>query len=286
MLAQPGILAPVPSFARHLLLRCPEDPAVGRSGLGRVAIDLDVVVGLGPSLAGGIAGMRPFPALAGPGVAIPSTPFDAWLWLRGEDRGELVHRTRHLLETLEAAFEVEDVVDAFRWREGRDLTGYEDGTENPVGDAAVFAAVVGGRGAGLDGSSFAALQRWEHDLDAFEDRSPGARDRVIGRRIADNVEIADAPPSAHVKRTAQESFSPPAFLVRRSMPWADPDGEGLMFLAFGASLDAYEAQLRRMLGLEDGIVDALFSFTHPRTGSTFWCPPVRDGRLDLRAVGG
>ena len=56
---------------------------------------------------------------------------------------------------------------------------------------------------------------------------------MIGRRRADNEELADAPQSAHVKRTAQESFTPEAWLLRRSLPWAGPAGEGLMFVAFG-----------------------------------------------------
>jgi putative iron-dependent peroxidase len=96
----------------------------------------------------------------------------------------------------------------------------------------------------------------------------------------------DAPPSAHVKRTAQESFEPEAFVVRRSMPWADGARAGLVFVAFGHSFDAFEAQMRRMVGEEDGITDALFGFTRPLTGAYFWCPPVgAAGRLDLRALG-
>ena len=50
-------------------------------------------------------------------------------------------------------------------------------------------------------------------------------------------------------------------------------------------IQAFEAQLTRMSGLEDGIVDALFSFSRPVTGGYFWCPPVRDGKLNLEAVG-
>jgi putative iron-dependent peroxidase len=42
-----------------------------------------------------------------------------------------------------------------------------------------------------------------------------------------------------------------------------------------------------MMGLEDGIVDALLSFARPVSGGYYWCPPLKeDGRLDLRAVGG
>ena len=107
---------------------------------------------------------------------------------------------------------------------------------------------------------------------------------MIGRRISDNEEIADAPQSAHVKRTAQEDFQPPAFLLRRSMPWSDAAQAGLVFVAFARSFDAMEAQLRRMIGAEDGVSDALFRFTRPISGAYFWCPPQRDGRLDLSAL--
>ena len=107
----------------------------------------------------------------------------------------------------------------------------------------------------------------------------------IGRRLSDNEELEAAPISAHVKRTEQESFDPPAFVVRRSLPWADAGREGLMFVAFGKSLDAFEAQLRRMIGLEDGVIDGLFSFTRPISGSYFWCPPTADGKLDLAGIG-
>jgi putative iron-dependent peroxidase len=69
------------------------------------------------------------------------------------------------------------------------------------------------------------------------------------------------------------------------MPWADATQAGLMFVAFGKSLDAFDAQLKRMAGAEDGIVDALFSFTRPVTGAYYWCPPVRGKKLDLRAIG-
>jgi putative iron-dependent peroxidase len=58
-----------------------------------------------------------------------------------------------------------------------------------------------------------------------------------------------------------------------------------VFVAFGRSFDAFEAQWRRMTGAEDGIVDALFGFTRPVTGAYFWCPPMAGDTLDLRAIG-
>ncbi len=266
------------------------DPTAALAALRERSVGDELVVGVGQPLAlalrSEIPGLREFAARSGPGIAIPSTQAALWCWLRGADRGALMHAGRALEAQLEPDFEVEQVLDSFVYDGGRDLTGYEDGTENPTGDDARAAAIVERAGAGLDGSSFVAVAQWLHDLDAFEDFSPAQRDAIIGRRRSDNEELADAPPSAHVKRTAQESFAPPAFVVRRSMPWVDDDGEGLLFVAFGRSFDAFDALLARMTGAEDGVVDALFRFTRPIAGGFYWCPPQRDGRLDLRALGG
>ena len=70
-------------------------------------------------------------------------------------------------------------------------------------------------------------------------------------------------------------------MLRRSMPWAEGNTGGLMFVAFGSSFYAFEAQLNRMVRAEDTIVDALFKFTQPVSGAYFWCPALKDGRLDL-----
>lgn len=73
-------------------------------------------------------------------------------------------------------------------------------------------------------------------------------------------------------------------MVRRSMPWAGVDTEGLEFVAFVNALDKVTRMMRRMAGLEDGIVDALFSFSRPVTGGYYWCPPASGGRLVLDAL--
>src|SRR3569833_1921766 len=188
-------------------------------------------------------------------------------------------------QALAGGLRLDHVVDGFRYGPSRDLTGYEDGTENPKGARAYEAAVVQGRGPGLDGSSFVAVQQWLHDFAAFGKMSPDEQDAMMGRRKSDNEELADAPLSAHVKRTNQESFEPKAFVLRRSMPWTEGGRAGLMFVAFGKSFAAFDVQLKRMVGADDGIVDALFKFTRPMSGAYFWCPPMQAGRIDLRAVG-
>ena len=289
--AQKGILAPVPRLARYLSFSLipGTHPAGPLRNLCKLADGDSTVVGLGQSLVRAfghsIRGLDVFPSYAVPGLDVPSTPAALWCWLRGDDRGDLVHRTRSIVRCVAPTLRVQQTIDGFRYKSGFDLSGYEDGTENPKGSAAVRAAVVTGQGAGLDGGSFVAVQQWIHDLDLFENLTTQQQDHVIGRRKRDNKELDSAPASAHVKRTAQESFDPTAFIVRRSMPWADEHRAGLVFVAFGKSFDAFDALLRRMVGVEDGIEDAMFSFTRPVTGSYFWCPPMHDKRLDLRAIG-
>lgn len=288
--SQPGILLPIPPLARYLTfsLQPGASPRKVLRQLTGMADGERVVAGIGESLAltlgRDIGGLRAFPSYTGAGLDIPSTPTALWIWARGEDRGELFHRSRLIERALAPAFRLEQALDAFRHDRGRDLTGYEDGTENPKGRNARNAAIVQAPSR-LGGSSFAAVQKWEHQFERFEAMTPRSRDAAIGRRRSSNEEIAGAPLSAHVKRTAQENFEPAAFVVRRSMPWADAMRAGLMFVAFGATLDAFEAQLRRMAGRDDGITDALFKFTRPVTGAYFWCPGMRRGQLDLAPLG-
>lgn len=288
---QPGILQPIPRHATYLVFDTLPgvDPRPALHALARIADGDKIVIGLGRSLVSAldasIDGLRPFPRFEGAKVEVPSTPAALWLWLRGEEPGELVHRMREVVQSVMLSFVPRGQVTAFRYRSGDDLSGYEDGTENPQDDEAIEAAFVADRGAGLDGSSFAAVQLWEHDFDALEEMGDEERDQHMGRRLSDNEELEDAPAFAHVKRTAQESFAPEAFVLRRSMPWSDGEAAGLNFVAFGKSFDAFEAQLERMVGAEDGIVDGLFAFTRPLTGHYFWCPPMKDGTLDLSAVG-
>lgn len=288
---QPAILAPVPNLSRYLEFDAlPEaDVASGVRNLNDAGVDGTMVVGFGPGLVlglgGAIDGLRPFPSLSGAGCEVPSTQSDIWIWVTGTDRGEIFHKSRVVSEHLAGSFQLSRLVDGFKYAEGRDLSGYVDGTENPVGEEAVDAALVVGGDAGLDGSSFVAVQQWAHDFDHFDTIAQDDKDNIIGRRLSDNYELEDAPESAHVKRTSAGHFTPRSVILRRSMPWADADGEGLMFVAFGKSLDAFEVQMRRMVGLDDDIVDGLFRFTRPISGGYFWCPPAAKDGLNLSAIG-
>ncbi|WP_176511130.1 Dyp-type peroxidase [Pseudomonas faucium] len=284
---QQGLLAtPVPPHARHLFftLQAPEALPAALDALLPHVDGQRLIVGIGAPLVKALGrevpGLRAFPQLDA-AVENPSTQHALWLWLRGEERGDLLLQAQALEQALAPALRLADSVDGFLHRGGHDLTGYEDGTENPVDADAVEAAILTDAQPGLAGSSFAAFQLWKHDLEYFKSLPQADQDNIIGRRLSDNEELDDAPESAHVKRTAQESFEPEAFMVRRSVAWADSRGAGLAFVALGHSLEAFEVQLRRMSGLEDGIIDGLYRFSRPLTGGYYWCPPMAEAGLDL-----
>src|SRR5260221_12479607 len=163
MAAHPGILDAVPATARYVTLSL-TPAADARAIVDRVRklhVDASIVVGLGAPLvaAAGIRveGLRAFPALARAGVAIPSTQGALWLQTRGADPGDTLRVMRRAIAQLGDGVRLDEDVLAFRHDIGRDLSGFEDGTENPTGDDAIAAALA-------NDASFVAAQRWIHDL--------------------------------------------------------------------------------------------------------------------------
>jgi putative iron-dependent peroxidase len=284
MPSQHGILDPVPRSAHYVTLTlAPGTPP--REVLDRLralAVDPSIVVGIGEpfarALGATVPGLTTFPAITGAGGAIPSSQAALWLHGRGDDAGDSLRVVRRTVAALRDGVRIEEDVAAFRHGTGRDLSGFEDGTENPKGDAATAAALT------ADGASFVAVQRWIHDLDRLESFPADARDALIGRHRETNAELEDAAPHAHIKRAQQEAFDPPAFMVRRSMPYGNVGEHGLYFVAYVAALDTFDRMMRRMLGADDGIVDGLLQFSRPVSGGYYWCAPVAGGHLDLRAL--
>jgi porphyrinogen peroxidase len=246
--------------------------------------DEALVLGLGHSLCSKLRlrapkALKDFAAPEGSKVKLPQTHGDVWVWLRsalndasGLEQGKLLVRQRRVVQALSSAFDLSACEPCFRHGEGRDLTGYEDGTENPKGKKAVATAIA------EDGSSFVALQKWQHQWHKIDAMSEPQRNHAIGRVRSSNEEIESAPESAHVKRTAQEDFTLSdgslGFSLRRSMPWSDGVHSGLMFTSFGKNFEAFEAQLAKMTGAVDGITDAIFKMSKPVSGAYFWCPPA------------
>lgn len=279
--AQTAILANIPQNAVYVYfnLQNPQHLHATLQALGQFCIQHNALLALGRPL---IKNPELNTALV-PGSfkshPIPQQEIDLLIWLRGTDAGDVYLQTCAVQKLAETAFCLIGQQTAFCYQGGRDLTGYEDGTENPQAEAAEHAALISG--GALHNSSFFVLQRWQHQLAEFKSRSQTLQDNTIGRRLSDNEELENAPASAHVKRTAQESFSPQVFMLRKSMPWIKDQDAGLMFAAFISNLTGFERMLARMTGDEDGIKDDLFSFSELHSSAYFWCPAVNQGQLDF-----
>jgi putative iron-dependent peroxidase len=287
---QRGIIDEVSSLSRYLNFKLTNKANIHEClwSMKKIIDGSSAVLGLSHSLVSEYAqidGLRKAPEIENAGISVPSSDVDLWVWLREEDRGKIFHLSRTLVRALAPAFKLSLVDDGFRYLDGHDLTGFKDGTENPKGDDAIEAAFIQDKVKGLYGSTFVAVQKWKSDFDWLEGQSLQHKESIIGRSLEDDREFENNKPFAHVKRTAQESFDPEAFIVRRSMPWVKGMEGGLMFVSFSKTLDAFEVQLNRMCGLEDGITDGLFEFTKPITSAYFWCPPFRIGELDLSLLG-
>ena len=276
----------------------------------------DGIVGLGvPAVAAlgrEIPGLRPFPPLTGPDIegraaSVPSTQQALWVFLRGLEHGTIFDASERVRDLLREAFVLDDAMDTFVYRGGRDLTGFEDGTENPHGDVARAASLMDdqmGTLKGLpnphattllgeaellnvigqevwQGPASWRVQRWMHNPEKFRSFPLARQQDIVGRELTSNEEMEDAPESAHVKRTAQESYDPEAFMVRRSMPFATAAGQGLEFIAFVASLDRIERKMVRMVGSDDGILVGLFPLSRPVSRGYYMCPAVVDGDQEL-----
>ncbi len=287
---QPAILLDVPAHSRYLtfVIKNSNELKNVLASLSHIVDGSSVAMGIGlevvTTMHEEVPGLRLFPNLSKAQVPVSATPGDLWFWLRGDDRGELLHRGRAIEVIAKPAFELINAVDGFKYDDGLDLTGYEDGTENPKDELALQTALMTGESVKMDGSSFVAVQQWLHDLNYFESLLAEQQDNVFGRTKETNEEIDDAPNSAHVNRVEQDDFDPPAYVVRRSSPWIENQQSGLMFVSFGHSFDAFEAQLKRMVGLDDGITDALFNFSKPLAGNYYWCPPIGKEGLELAQI--
>src|ERR1700726_5204367 len=92
-----------------------------------------------------------------------------------------------------------DEVHGFRYFDDRDLLGFVDGTENPRGAAAIDAVLIGEEDAAFAGGSYVIVQKYLHDLDAWNALSTEAQERIIGRTKLSDIELDDSvrPKSAH-----------------------------------------------------------------------------------------
>jgi porphyrinogen peroxidase len=217
--------------------------------------------------------------LVGPnGYRMPATQHDAVLWLSGIAYDVVFDVARAAIATLAGSGSVANETSSWSYQHDRDLTGFIDGSENPTLIDAPEVALLGTGSPGA-GGTILLLQKWSHDVTAWESLSVTDQERAIGRTKEESIELTDRPPESHVARTDQDDFGK---IFRRNTPYGTVTDHGTMFVGCCREQRPLVAMLESMLGLPGGVRDALTRYTQPLTGAYYFVPSTED----LQAVTG
>ncbi|MFB7918277.1 Dyp-type peroxidase [Streptomyces sp. NPDC056061] len=265
------VLPDLPAIARSLAFRFPGSELNAVVGFGSDAWDR-LFAGPRP------AGLHPFPELRGARHHAPATPGDLLFHIRAERMDVCYEWAAQLLDRLGPAVTVVDETQGFRYLDHRDLLGFVDGTENPVGAGALAAALVGDEDPRFAGGSYVIVQKYVHDLAAWNELSTEEQERVIGRTKFTDTEYPDdvkAPDSHVALNTITKPDGTSREILRANMPFGSFErGEfGTYFIGYAADPDVAEQMLRNMfLGSPPAMHDRILDFSTAVTGTLFYAP--------------
>ena len=223
--------------------------------------------------------LAPFPAMQSDDRIAPKNSYDIYVEIRS-DRADVNHIvSTKVCQLLGDGVELIEQVQAFRFLDGRDLTGFVDGTENPQGlHRRTVALVKEQDDASFAGGSYLHTQRYQHNLKLWESLAEHEQEDVYGRTKLDNVEYesADKALTAHTKRTSLKDEQGNSLeIVRQSMPYGDMKRKGLFFVSYCQSPKPFEIMLKSMIhGDGHGNSDHLLKYTEAETGSAFFAPSL------------
>lgn len=265
------VLADVSGLRRSVGFRRPEDGLTCVTGIG--AELWDRMFG-----APRPAGLHPFREVAGTVHTAPATPGDLLFHIRAHRFDLCFELAQHLRTRLRGAARVVDEVHGFRSFDLRDLLGFVDGTENPEGDAAAQAVVVGDEDPLFAGGSYLVVQKYVHDLDAWDALPVEEQELAIGRTKLDDIELDDdvKPANSHVAlNTIVDEDGEERQIVRFNMPFGrvGTDEYGTYFAGYARDPGVIEQMLENMfVGKPPGNHDRILDFSTALTGNLFFVP--------------
>jgi putative iron-dependent peroxidase len=207
---------------------------------------------------------------------MPAEQHDIWVWISGPGYDLVFDVARAMAAAFAPMATVATHRAGFTYRDSRDLSGFEDGTENPPVDEAPFLATVP-EGVSGAGGSVVLFQRWVHDLERLHTLDVAAQEAIIGRTKDRSEELPDdvRPADAHISRVVIEDDAGEELEVfRRSVPYGDLDEHGLLFVAFSADQARLARMLDRMAGAADGLRDRITTWSTPAAGAYYFAPPL------------
>jgi porphyrinogen peroxidase len=206
-----------------------------------------------------------------------ATPGDLLFHIRAKRMDLCFELAAQIMARIDRAVSPEDEVHGFRYFDDRDLIGFVDGTENPRGQQAVEAVLVGQEDAAFSGGSYAIVQKYLHDLHGWNALSTEHQERIIGRKKLSDIELDDSvkPTSAHSALTTIVEDGKEVKILRDNMPFGRvSQGEfGTYFIGYSRSPRTIEQMLENMfIGRPPGNYDRLLDFSRAVTGNLFFVP--------------
>ncbi|WP_180015066.1 Dyp-type peroxidase [Acinetobacter sp. YH16031] len=209
---------------------------------------------------------------------MPVVPADVLIHIASARADICFALSQSFFEGIRDQVEVLDERVCFRYFDGRDITGFIDGTENPqFPDDRAEVALLGEDAGIFQDGSFIFAQRYAHNLDKWKKLKVDAQEQVMGRTKLESIELGDEvkPANAHIARTVVEDEGGEEMeILRHSLPYGDGRGDqGLFFIAYTKDLKIIDAMLVRMFGTSgDGIHDRLLHFVTPMDGAYYFAP--------------
>jgi putative iron-dependent peroxidase len=222
------------------------------------------------------AELHPFREIRAAARHAVSTPGDLLFHIRAKRMDLSFELATQIMARLGNAVSPVDEVQGFRYFDDRDLLGFVDGTENPRGTAAADAVVVGDEDADFSGGSYVIIQKYLHDLDAWNALSTEAQERIIGRTKLSDIELDDSvkPTSAHSALTTIIEDGKEIKILRDNMPFGRPGHAefGTYFIGYSRSPRTIEQMIENMfVGRPPGNYDRLLDFSRAVTGNLSSC---------------
>jgi porphyrinogen peroxidase len=265
------LLADVSGLRRSVGFRIPEGA-------------LSCVVGIGSTLWDRLFGslrparLHPFRELAGARHTAVATPGDLLFHIRAHRLDLCFELAERLTNRLLAYAQVVDEVHGFRSFDERDLLGFVDGTENPEGAAALDSVVIGDEDPDFAGGSYVVVQKYRHDLEAWDALPVEEQERAIGRTKLSDIEFSDElkPANSHLTlNTIVDDDGAQRQIVRFNMPFGRVGARefGTYFIGYARSPDVIEEMLTNMfIGKPPGNSDRILDFSTAVTGNLFFVP--------------
>jgi len=277
-------LAPGSEAAETVRGWCEDVAALTRSVGKRVpAGNLSCVCGFGSAawdrLFGGPrpASLHAFRETGIEGRRAVATPGDILLHIRADQMDLCFELATQLLSRLGEAVTVVDEVQGFRYFDMRSMVGFVDGTENPVGHEAVDFTMVGDEDPAFTNGSYVLVQKYLHNMTAWNGLTVEAQERIIGRTKLSDIELDESvkPSCSHSSLTTLDEGGQEVKILRDNMPFGRPGaGEfGTYFIGYARSPAPVEQMLENMfVGRPAGNYDRLLDFSTAVTGGLFFVP--------------